>query len=301
MLVNPTAGNGRGDRVGEQAVHRLRTRGLRVRSLRGVDGAAAGRLAVQAVRAGVDALVVVGGDGLAHLAVQALAGTTVPLAVVPAGTGNDLARALGVPRDRPLAAADLVADALAAGRVRPLDLLRVRSGAGERPVATRVATRVATVVATGFDSRVTERANAMRWPRGQARYTLATLAELRACSALPYVLDLDGGRVELEAMLVAVANTPSYGGGLRICPDAEPDDGLLDVVVIASMRTSDLLRTYPRLFRGTHVRHPAFRRYRARSVRVATPGVVGYGDGERLGALPLSVVVEPGALRTLAP
>ncbi len=293
MLVNPTAGNGRGDRVAARAVHRLRARGLRVRPLRGTDGAAAGRLAAQAVRAGIDALVVVGGDGLVHLAVQALAGTSVPLAVVPAGTGNDLARALDLPRDRAAAAADLVADALADSRVRTLDLLRVGTRAGERWVAT--------VVATGFDSRVAERANAMRRPRGRIRYTLATLAELRVFTALPYVLDIDGGRVELEAMLVAVANTPSYGGGLRICPDAEPDDGLLDVVVVGPMSTPDLLRTYPRLFDGTHVRHPAFSRYRARSVRLAAPGIVGYGDGEELGPLPLSVVVEPGALRTLAP
>jgi len=293
VLVNPTAGKGRGARVGLQAIARLRRRGAAVRVLAGRSSADAADLAVAAARAGPDALVVVGGDGMVHLTVQALAGSSVPLGLVPAGGGNDVARMLGVQRKDTDAAADLVVDALDQGRDRDIDLARVTAGSQDR--------RVATVVATGCDTLVNERANSRRWPRGQARYTLSMLAEFPGFAPLPYVLHLDGQRTELKAMLVSVGNGSSYGGGLRICTGAEPDDGLLDVVIMGPMSKPDIARTYPRLFRGTHTNHRVYQRHRVRTVRVESPGIVAYGDGERLGPLPIDVTVEPGALRTLAP
>ena len=293
MLVNPTAGKGRGARVGLQTIARLRRRGAAVRVLAGRSGADAADLAVAAARAGPDALVVVGGDGMVHLTAQALAGSSVPLGLVPAGGGNDVARMLGIPRKDTDAAADLVLDALEHGRVRAIDLARVTAGSQDR--------RVATVVATGCDTKVNERANSRRWPRGQARYTLSMLAEFPGFGPLPYVLHLDGQRTELEAMMVAIGNGPSYGGGLRMCVGAEPDDGLLDVVIMGPMSKPDIARTYPRLFRGTHTNHRVYQCHRVRTVRVESPGIVAYGDGERLGPLPIDVTVEPGALRTLAP
>jgi len=293
VLVNPTAGRGSGARLGLRAVARLRRRGATVRVLAGRSGADAADLSSAAVRAGPDALVVVGGDGMVHLAVQALAGSPVPLGLVPAGSGNDVARMLGLPRRQPDAAADVVVDALDHGRVREVDLAQVSAGGATR--------RVATVVASGCDTKVNERANSRRWPRGQARYTLSMLAEFPAFAPLPYVLFLDGQRTEFEAMLVAVGNGPSYGGGLRICTGAEPDDGLLDLVIMGPMSKQDMLRTYPRLFRGTHTNHRVYQHHRVRDVRVESPGIVAYGDGERLGPLPIEVTVEPGALRTLAP
>ena len=116
------------------------------------------------------------------------------------------------------------------------------------------------MLAAGFDAIVNERANAMTWPRGQMRYNLATLAELRTFRPIPYVLQLDGETVEHEAMLVAVGNGPSFGGGLRITEGALLDDGLLDVVVITRMSKPKLVRSYPRLFTGgstAGVRPPA--------------------------------------------
>jgi diacylglycerol kinase (ATP) len=156
------------------------------------------------------------------------------------------------------------------------------------------------VLAAGFDAVVNERANAMSWPRGQMRYNLATLAELRVFEPLRYVLDLDGAPRTLEAMLIAVGNGPSFGGGLRIAEGAFVDDGLLDVVVIKPLTKLDLVRTYPKLFRGTHVHHPQYERHRVRKVTVASPGIVGYADGERFGALPLTVECAPGAVEVLA-
>jgi diacylglycerol kinase (ATP) len=148
---------------------------------------------------------------------------------------------------------------------------------------------------------VNERANQMTWPKGQMRYNLATLAELRTFTPIPYVLDIDGEQHRFEAMMVAVGNGPSFGGGLRITEGALLDDGLLDVVAIMPMSKTNLVRTYPKLFSGAHVHHPNYRHFAARSVTVAAPDIVAYADGERFGALPLTVEIVPLALRVLAP
>jgi diacylglycerol kinase (ATP) len=157
-----------------------------------------------------------------------------------------------------------------------------------------------TVLAAGFDAIVNERANAMTWPKGQMRYNLATLAELRTFRPLPYTLEMDGRSVRLDAMLVAVGNGASFGGGLRITEGASLDDGLLDVVIIKPMSKPGLVRTYPKLFKGTHVTHPQYEHHLVRTITVAAPGIVSYADGERFGALPLTIEAAPGALSVLA-
>ncbi len=285
LLTNPTSGKGRGNRTAALALPRLREAGFAVRSLVGRDPDEARELAERAVADGADSLVVVGGDGMVHLAVQALVGTSTSLGIIPCGTGNDVARYLDLPRTDPQLAADVVVGS----RTRRIDV--ARSGA----------TYFVTVMAAGFDSRVNERANAMSWPRGQMRYNVATLAELRVFEPLPYTLELDGEVRHLEAMLVAVGNGPSFGGGLRITHGASIDDGWLDVVVIKTMSKLDLVRTYPKLFSGGHTRHPQYEHHRVRSVTVAAPGIVAYADGERIGALPLTVDVVPQALEVLVP
>lgn len=284
LLTNPTAGKGRGARVRDIAVTLLHGAGWRVRTIEGRDADEAGDLARKAVAEGTEALVACGGDGLVHLAVQALAGSEVPLGILPAGTGNDGARSVGIPRkDTAAAVARLIA-----WRPRTVDLAR----SGDRYFLS--------VLAAGFDAVVNERANNMTWPRGQMRYNLATLAELRRFEPLHYELDLDGEQRQLRATLVAVGNGPSFGGGLRIAEGALLDDGLLDVVVIGPVTKPELVRTYPKLFTGTHVDHPQFSRHRVRKVTIACPGIVGYADGERFGALPLTVECVPRALQVLA-
>ena len=285
LLTNPTAGKGRGTRTAAMALPRLLGAGYDVRSLAGRSPEEALDLARQCVADGIEALVVCGGDGMVHLGAQAVTGTETPLGIIPAGTGNDVARYLDLPRSDPALAADVVAR----GKERTIDLARVGS------------VYFVTVLAAGFDAIVNERANAMTWPKGQMRYNLATLAELRVLTPIPYVLELDGVEERLEATLVAVGNGPSFGGGLRITEGAVLDDGMLDVVVIKPLSKLDLLRTYPKLFRGTHVHHPQYRHHRVRRVTVAAPGIVAYADGERIGALPLTIEVAPGALRVLVP
>jgi diacylglycerol kinase (ATP) len=285
VLVNPTSGKGKGRRAAAAAIPHLEEAGLRVRRLEGRDVEDAAELARSAARDGADALVVVGGDGMVHLACQALAGSDLPLGVIPAGTGNDTARTLGIDRKDPRRAAN----AVIAGRLRTIDLADV-SG-----------TRVATVVAAGFDAKVNERANQMTWPRGQMRYNLATLAELRVFDPIRFTLELDGRPYEVDAMLTSVGNGPSYGGGLRICEGAEIDDGLLDVVIVKPVGKAELVRMYPRLFNGSHTSHRQYERHRVRTVSIAAPDIVAYGDGERLGPLPLTVTALPGALRVFTP
>ncbi|NUR06538.1 MAG: diacylglycerol kinase [Nocardioidaceae bacterium] len=285
LLTIPSAGKGRGSRTAAIAHPRLTEAGFEVRHLVSRDGADARELAQRAVADGVEALVVVGGDGMVHLAVQALAGTGIPLGIIPAGTGNDVARYLDIPRSDPQRAADVVVGS----RTRTIDLARTG------------ATWFVTVLAAGFDAIVNERANRMTWPRGQMRYNLATLAELRVFEPLPYTLELDGEVVRREAMLVAVGNGPSFGGGLRITHGAEVDDGLLDVVVIRPMSKMRLVRTYPKLYTGAHTRVPQYEHHRVREVTVAAPGIVAYADGERVGSLPLTIEAVPDALTVLVP
>jgi diacylglycerol kinase (ATP) len=283
FLTNPTAGKGKGARACAVAVPRLREAGLVVRSLAGADAEEALELARKSVADGVDALVVCGGDGLVHLAAQALAGTGTPLGIIPAGTGNDVARYFDLPRKDPAAAADRIV----AGRTRVIDLARC----GDKYFVT--------VLAAGFDAIVNERANAMTWPKGQMRYNLATLAELRTLRPLDYTLELDGETRNVDAVLVAVGNGASFGGGLRITEGAVLDDGRLDVVVIRPLSRLQLLRAYPRLFKGTHTTLAQYEHHRVRSVTLNTPGIVTYADGERFGPLPLTVESAPGALTVI--
>jgi diacylglycerol kinase (ATP) len=285
LLVNPTSGKGTWAGTADAVADTLGAGGYDVTPMAGQSAAESAELARSAVADGYEALVVMGGDGMVHLALQSVVGSSTTLGVVPTGTGNDVARALGIALGKPVEAAG----AVVAGGTRRIDVARVGS------------TYYVTVLAAGFDSLVNERANAMSWPKGQMRYNLATLAELRVFRPLSYTLELDGEPLQCEAMLVAVGNCPSYGGGLQICAGASIDDGLLDVVIIKPVSKLELVKVYPKLFKGTHVTHPAYVRHQVRTVRIFAEGIVGYADGERLGPLPASVDVMPSAVRVFAP
>ncbi|GGM06473.1 diacylglycerol kinase family protein [Micromonospora yangpuensis] len=291
VLVNPSASRGRHRDLLPHLLHRLAAVDRPVRVLTADGGAGAESACRRAVAEGAGALVAVGGDGTVHRALQAVAGTGVPFGVLPVGTGNDFAADTGFPTD-PLAAADAVVAALRAGRTRPVDLARLTGAAG----APRW---FGAVLAAGFDAIVNERANRMRWPRGPRRYDLAILVELARLRARRYTLRLDGVVHELDAVLVAVGNCASYGGGMRICPDADPTDGLLDVVVGGRFDRRTLMRVKPSIYRGTHVRHPLVRCFRARSVQLTAEGITGYADGERVLDLPVTVTAVPAAAHLL--
>src|SRR5947209_13572022 len=200
--MNPRSGRGTATRVAGSVVSALRAAVPALVATVTADAAATSRVAAQAAQRGDDVLVVFGGDGTVHLAAQAVAGTATALAVVPGGSGNDLAAALGIPIE-PVAAAEHVAEALRSGWRRRIDVGRVSGGAC-----------FATVLCTGFDALVNARANAMRWPAGPRRYDLAVLAELAALTPSPVRLQVDNRPVALETSLVAGGNAPCHGGGV---------------------------------------------------------------------------------------
>jgi diacylglycerol kinase (ATP) len=272
LLVGPSSGKGRG------AAEAAAFQALVPSTVLGGDSREeALQRARTAVTDGLDVLVAVGGDGTAHLALQAVAGTSTALAILPTGTGNDLANCLGVPTS----AAGLAA---ALPDTTAVDAVRVGDG------------WFACILGTGFDAAVNERANRMTWPRGRRRYDIATLLELRTFQPQPVVLTLDGVRHERSVMLVALGNARSYGGGMQMCPGADLADGLLDVVVVNPLARRRLIALFPRLFRGTHVTDASVEVFRAREVVLEGSRLAVYADGEAFGHLPLTCTVVPGAV-----
>lgn len=298
LVVNPAAGTGHGTAVGRRAHRLLQRAGHDVHDLSAPTLALATDRARQATTAGLDALVVVGGDGMVHLGVGLVAGTDVPLGVVAVGTGNDVARAHGLPRGDVDAAVRVIERAL---RAAPHRVDAVRVGPPDGP-GTRW---YAGVLSCGLDAAVNARANTLIWPRGHARYLRALVPELTAFRPYGYRITVDGEVRQTAASLVAVANTAWFGGGLPIAPDARPDDGLLDVVVAAGLTRREVVALFPSLYRGRHVHDPRVRVVRGRQVLVepdpthGTTPPTAFADGEPLGRLPLRAHVVPAALRLL--
>ncbi len=289
VLTNPMAGHGNAPHAAEKAVSRFQELGIDVIAIVGRDAAHACELVDHAVRAGTDALVVVGGDGVIRLALQALAHSGIPLGIVPAGTGNDHAREYRIPTGDPAAAVDIIA----AGKTATVDLGHIRGSDG-------TSTYFGTIAATGFDSLVSDRVNRMRWPRGRMRYNLAIVAELSKLRPLPFRLIFDGEReVVTDLTLAAFGNTRSYGGGMLICPNADHSDGMLDVTMVRSGSRTKLIRLFPSVFKGTHIDLDEVTTDRARTITVESPGINAYADGDYVCPLPAEISAAAGALRIL--
>lgn len=287
LLVNPTAGRHRGEEVGTRVADLLEANGRQVVDLTGLDASRAEAKARRAVAGReIDLLVVAGGDGAAGLGAAICADTDIPLGVVAVGTGNDNARELGLPvRD-----VEASVERILNGATQRIDLGRVLDEDGQR------VRDYLGVLSCGFDAVVNERANRMRWPRGSQRYNLAILRELPVFGAIHYDLTIDGYEREVRGMLVCIANGPAFGGGMKVAPEADLQDGLLDVVIVRELSIPTFLGVFPRVFAGSHTSHPAVEIIRGRQIRLATQGIVTYADGERVAPLPLTVEAAPGAL-----
>ncbi|MEA9985878.1 MULTISPECIES: diacylglycerol/lipid kinase family protein [Subtercola] len=290
VAINPTASFGRTSAAGEQVVQALRADGHHVDELRAADFDTLKAEARAALAGHPDALIVVGGDGMVSLGVNLLAESGVPLGIVPTGTGNDAALGLGIPFDLAAAIAHLRA-ALARGP-RTIDLGRLTHQGGSLWFAC--------ALSAGFDALVNERANLMRRPRGASRYTIALLIELLGLRARTYSLVVDGEPRTVSSVLLAVANNRSIGGGMLIAPAALLDDGVLDLFIVAPVKRLTFLRIFPKVFKGTHSGLPIVTLTQVREVSIDARDIVAYADGERVGPLPVTVTVVPGALQVLA-
>jgi diacylglycerol kinase (ATP) len=302
LVVNPTAGRGRAARVLPGVVQELLTgvpsarvqvvratsyEEARIRCIAAVEGARS-----TVVEGRRDCLVVMGGDGMMHLGLNAAAGSGVPLGLVPAGTGNDFCRGVGVPTS-PIAAAKVIA----AGVTQEIDLTRasgtLTDGASQRYVGS--------VVSTGYDARVNRRTNAMTFTMGSLGYAYSALAELAQFEPLRYRVTIDGVPRQQTAMLIAVANAGLFGGGMRIAPDYSLTDGLLDVTIIHPVSRMTFLRLLPSIFSGKFVRDPAVERLRAAHVTIDGDDLYGMADGEALGPAPLLLESIAKALTVYVP
>ncbi len=247
---------------------------------------AARRLAKEAARQGASVVAAAGGDGTISEVADGIADTGAALGILPLGTGNDFVRTVGISRNLPDAVNTLVH-----GVERPID------------VGLANGRRFINIAGCGFDAVVAERVNAgYKRLHGTSAYLAALIQGLAGFRPTPMAVTVDGETIELRAMLCSIGNAQYYGGGMRITPDARLDDGLLDVCLLGEVSIPRFLLAFPRVFKGTHVTHPAVTMLRGRKIRVeASPSMPVFVDGDLLGRTPVEFEVLPGALRLVAP
>lgn len=298
VAINPSASFGKGRNVGPAVITSLRAMGHEVTPLIEEDYFSVMESGRKAVAAKPDALVVVGGDGMVNLGANLVAGTKVPLGIIPSGTGNDMARGLGIPFDNTEEAIRILADALQR-TPKAIDAGRVTHA--HKTTGEPKQTWFACLVSAGFDAIVNERANVWTYPKGPIRYNLALLYELVRMKPITYKLTLDGVQSTFQASLITVANNRSLGGGMLVTPNAKVDDGLLDVLIVQKLGRISFLRVFPKVYKGEHITDARVSITHAKHVIVEAENISATADGETLGPLPAEIQIVPGALLVLAP
>mgnify|MGYP001279531371 CR=1 FL=1 len=286
FIVNRVSGSGRGLARWSRIESVLRERGIPYRVVFTERPGHAMELAREAVKMGAQAVVAVGGDGTVNEVGNGLAGTEVPLGYIPAGSGNDFAAAQGIPKD-PIRALDRVLEH-APRRVDTADF-------GGRMMIS--------AIGVGFDGQVAKTVNESEWKQwlGKGSYALGVLKEFFRFQPARVTLEVDGKVIREEGVwLIAVTNIPCYGGGMKICPEAKNDDGLLDVCLVRGISRWELLRLFPLVFSGRHVNYPYVVMLRGRNVKIsADRPLVIHADGEIVGETPVSVSIRPQSLTIL--
>ena len=271
IAINPTSGRGKGAVVGVKVIDYFSSQGL---SYQVFSGATANHLRDELetflTSHPCEGVISVGGDGLAHLVMQLAVPRRIPFAVMPAGTGNDIVRTLGWSLD------DIYPylQRVTGENAQQIDLGIVDSE------------WFAAILSTGFDSVVNERANTLAWPKGPQRYNVAIALELPRFKPIEYQIELDNQKISTEAMLIAIGNGRSYGGGMYVCPQAQLIDGLFDVMILEPVSKVEFLKVFPTVYSGTHISHPKVKVLRSAKVRL-TADAVAYADGERIGPAPI--------------
>ncbi|MFM2144889.1 MAG: hypothetical protein RI899_677 [Actinomycetota bacterium] len=273
IVINPTSGRGRGAEVGKAVVGYFSRNDLKYQILTGNSAENLRHQLEEFLNQNptCPGVMCVGGDGLAHLVLQAVVPVGVAFAVIPAGTGNDFVRTLNWPLDK----LDFQLDHVTTQEPTKIDLGLVD---GEWFGA---------VLSSGFDSVVNERANSLKWPTGPTKYNVAIALELPLFKPSHFEIELDDQRFNTEAMLVAVGNGSSYGGGMQVCPEASINDGFFDVMILRPVSKIEFIKVFPKVYSGQHIQHAEVDVYRTRKIRISS-NAVAYADGERIGALPVS-------------
>lgn len=289
LIVNPSAGGGRAATVLPAVEQALRDAGwaLRTEATRDLDDA--DRLAASVLTTG-EVCFALGGDGLLGRVAGVLAGTTGVLGPLPGGRGNDFVRSLGLSND-PVE----VVGVLSTAQPRRVDV-------GEVVAADGTATVYLGIASAGFDSDVQVVANSTTVVRGQLVYVYAALRTVASWRPARFTLSVDGVPQQVTGWSVAVANSGFYGGGMHLAPDARLDDGELDLVTTSETSRLRFVRSFPLVFKGTHVTRPSVQVSRVRAVTLdADRPFMVYADGDPVAPLPVTLRVSPGALLVLAP
>jgi diacylglycerol kinase (ATP) len=282
VVVNPKAGMGAAASLATQVVGFLQSREIAYRMISPNSAVETKTLVRQSLQSGeATKLLSIGGDGLFHLLLQLAIEFKVPLAITPGGTGNDFYRTLGwFGHDLTDYLEHLVSTTPTFVDVGVVD--------GEYFGA---------VLSSGFDSVVNERANKMKWPKGPAKYNVAIALELPKFTPIEFKIFADEKVLEVEAMLIAIGNGSSYGGGMRVCPDADIHDGLFDIMILHPVSKLEFIKVFPTVYKGTHIEHPQVEVVRAKHIRIESSAVA-YADGERIGQFPVQVESLPQSLLT---
>lgn len=272
LVINPVSGQGKGTTVGTYVAGYLSQKSIEYTIVTGNSSIALMDHLQIFIEKNPDCqgVIAVGGDGLLHIVLQKVVPAQIPFTVIPAGTGNDFVRTLGWDLEDINQQLDFVTTTAP----RSIDLGLVD---GEWFGA---------ILSTGFDSIVNEKANTMQWPKGPMKYNAAIAIELPRFKPRHYEITLDDRKLSTEAMLIAVSNGRSYGGGMLVCPNANICDGYFDVMVLHPVTKFEFLKVFPKVFAGTHVTHPAVEIVRSKTVRIESKAVA-YADGERIGQLPV--------------
>lgn len=279
IAINPHSGRGKGSVIGQKVIQFFADRNLSYHVVSGNSAESLRRDLESFIDArSIAGVISVGGDGLAHLVLQSVVPRGIPFAVMPAGTGNDIVRTLGWS----LNDVDSYLNRVVHEDPKRIDLGNVDSE------------WFAAILSTGFDSVVNERANRLSWPKGPQRYNVAIAMELPRFTPLTYEIELDGDSFTTEAMLIAIGNGRSYGGGMYVCPQAQLDDGLFDVMILEPVSKIEFLRVFPKVYSGAHISHPRVKVLRSSKVKLSAKAIA-YADGERIGSAPISAECVQGA------
>lgn len=291
VLVNPAANRGRGNQVGEQVFNALAKAGIPAINLSADSAIAASSKAQLAISdQEISGVIAVGGDGTAQLGVNICVPNQIPLGLVPAGSGNDQARQLKIELGNPQAAIANILESL--DRPKRVDVMRVATA--EREFWSFGS------VSAGFDAICAKRANGLKWPKGPNSYVAAMLLELPKFQPIEYHLTVDGEHRTVRAMLCGVANVQNFGGGMRISPNSDSEDGELEVFILHEVSRPRLLKIFPTVYQGEHIKFPEVEIFKAKSIRIENANYPLSCDGELVGTAPFSAQVHPGALQVLS-